>query len=467
MRLRTILPLLLLALVAAGCKETLTVEPVNEVPEERAITDAATARAAVAGAYDALQDDVDVAYYSGDFTIYGDLSSDDVEHSGTFDTYLFADQNQLRPDNATIEDIWSNIYEAISRVNIIIEKLPNVPGLDAAERDDLLGQVYFLRALNYHNLVKLWGDVPLVTQQPAGPSEAAQVSRAPVTDVYTQILSDLAQARALITNESDTRAASRGAVFALLSRVYLYQQNWDGVLSAADSAEDYGYTLATNFSDLFSAEGSDTPEDVFRLSFTVSEANYLGYYYLAKGVGGRYEVAPTCSLVRAFDADVTCTAGAPVAGWSPTDARAAWSIGVGGGEAYGKKFPTGIGDEDLHVIRFAEVILNRAEALARLGSLAEAVTEYNKTRIRAGLTPDVLGVTVANNQQAVLDAVWNERRLELAFEGFRWPDIVRTGRAIALLNLDEAQNPRTFQVLYPIPQPERDTSPNVVQNPGY
>jgi hypothetical protein len=466
MRLRIVLPALLLALVT-GCDETLTVEPINEVPQERAITDAATARAAVAGAYDALQDDEQVAYYSGDFLIYGDLSSDDVEHSGTFDTYLEADQNQLRPDNGTLEDIWANIYEGISRVNVIIQKLPDVPGLDAEERDDLLGQVYFLRALNYHNLVKLWGDVPLVTEPAASPAEAAQIARTPVAGVYTQILSDLDQAEALITNESDTRAATVGAVFALRSRVLLHQGDWAGVITAADAAESYGYTLATEFSDLFTAEGSDTPEDIFRVSYTVSEANYIGYYYLAKGVGGRYEVAPTCSLVRAFDADVACTAAGAITGWSPTDDRAAWSIGVGGGEAFGSKFPTGIGDEDLHAIRFAEVILNRAEAHARLGNLQAAVDDYNKTRERAGLTPHVLGVTVANDQQAVLDAVWNERRLELAFEGFRWPDLVRTSRAISLLNLNDAQNPRPNQVLYPIPQPELDTSPNIVQNPGY
>ena len=463
MRLRTILPAGLLALVPA-CKDTLTVEPINEVPTERAITDAATARAAVAGAYDALQDDVDIAYYSGDFVIYGDLSSDDVEHSGTFDTYLEADQNQLRPDNGTVEDIWAGIYEAISRDNIIIDKLPDVPGLDPAERDDLLGQMYFLRALNYHNLVKLWGDVPLIIHQPAGPAQAAEATRASVADVYTQILSDLDQASQLIVNEDDTRSASRGAVFALMSRVKLYQEDWAGVVAAADATEEFGYTLATDFADLFTAEGSDTPEDIFRISFTVSEAMYLGYYYLAKGVGGRYEVAPTCSLVKAFDADVACTASGAITGWSPTDARADWSIGVGGGEAYGKKFPTGIGDEDYHVIRFAEVILNRAEALAHLGQHGAAVDEVNKTRVRAGLAPLVLGVTVADNLDAVLAAVYDERRLELAFEGFRWPDIVRTGRAIALLNLDPE---RTHQVLYPIPLPELDTAPNMEQNPGY
>src|SRR5688500_12997378 len=154
MRIRRTLPALLAAL-ALACDDTLTVQPVNEVAADVAIIDAATARAAIAGVYDALQDDTFWVYYSGDFSVFSDLSGDDVRLSGTFDTYRSADRNTLSSANGTVEDIWAQLYVTINRTNVIIEKLPGVPGLDAGERDDLLGQAYLNRALTYHNLVKI------------------------------------------------------------------------------------------------------------------------------------------------------------------------------------------------------------------------------------------------------------------------------------------------------------------------
>jgi hypothetical protein len=129
------------------------------------------------------------------------------------------------------------------------------------------------------------------------------------------------------------------------------------------------------------------------------------------------------------------------------------------------KSPTTIGGEDIHVIRFAEVILIRAEAYARLngaGQLGLAVAEYNKIRVRAKLAPHVLGIDVTT-QTDVLNAIDKERRLELALEGDRWPDLNRTGRAAAVMGLTPGQ---TFQLLYPIPQRERVVAPALTQNPG-
>lgn len=463
MRIRRTLPALLMAF-ALACDNTLTVEPVNEVAADVAIIDAATARAAIAGAYDALQDDNNWTYYSGDFNVFSDLSSEDVRHSGTFDTYRQADRNALSAANGTIEDIWSQLYVTINRVNVIIEKLPNVPGLDAAERDDLLGQAYFIRALSYHNLVKLWGGVPLRLTTPASLGEAASIARASEAETYAQILDDLDQAIALIQTDDDPGVATIGAAWALRSRVLLFMEDWDDVVAAADEVESFGYDLAPEFDDLFAVEGG-TVEDIFKLTYEPAEPHGLGWYYRAKGgFGGRYELAPTCALANAFDASVNCANTNFMAGWTPGDARADFSIKVTGSlEPFANKYITGDGDDDLHVIRFAEVLLNRAEAYARLGQLGPAVDDLNRTRVRAGLPALVLGTTVANNMQAVLDAIWQERRLELAFEGFRWPDLVRTGRAISVLGLEDEPH----QVLYPIPQEELDVAPNITQNPGY
>ncbi len=454
---------LALMLLAVGCDNILTVEPISDTPEDRAIVDPTGARAALAGAYDALQSG---SYYGGDFLFFSDLPSEDVDWVGTFTDYAEADGNQLRTQNGSVENIWEALYAAIGSVNQLITRLATpVTGLDDDERDDMLGQAYFLRALSYHNLVKLYGGVPLRLEPAASVNEASQIARSTEAEVYVQILSDLDQAEQLITNADDLRRANSGAVDALRSRVFLYQENWASVIAAADAVIANGYSLAPDFSDLFTPDGQDTPEDIFRVSFTPQEFTNAGFYYISRSFGGRREISPSFDLIDAFgfsadpnyDPDTLQTVKSGKLVFNPQDARAAWSISFDArNRRYGSKYPTTEGAEDQHVIRFAEVLLNKAEALAQLNRLPEALDILNQIRERADV-PDV----VATSQQAVLDAIYLERRLELAFEGFRWPDLVRTGQAISLLNIP------AFQTLFPIPQNEVDVAPNIAQNPGY
>ncbi|MEO8294421.1 MAG: RagB/SusD family nutrient uptake outer membrane protein [Gemmatimonadota bacterium] len=432
-----------LALALGGCNSLLDTTPKDQLPEDRAITSAGGARAALAGAYNALQSG---SYYGGDFYLFGDLSSDNAVDVGTFNSYADAAGNQLTADNTTIGDIWASIYSAIHRANVLIAKVPGVPDLDPVERDQILGEAYFLRALHYHNLVKTFGGVPLRLQPAATVEEASQIARATTAEVYVQILSDLQQSETLITNTSPATQATIGAVKALEARVYLYQSDWANAKAAADAVIGMGYTLAANYSDLFDPEGQDTPEDIFKVTFTAQQYQYM-YYWISCSVGGGCELAPTQSLIDAYD---------------PADERLAWSIsGDTEPDAWGTKYPTTAGAEDIHAIRFAEVLLIKAEAEAQLNNLQVAVDNYNLLRVRAGVLQDVLGVDVTT-QQDVLDAIDHERRLELAFEGDRWFDLVRTGRVATVLPGVPA-----FQYLYPIPQSELDVAPNLAQNPGY
>ena len=430
------------ALAAAGCDKTLTTDPVDRIPAEQSIVDAATARAALGGAYDALQT---LSYYGRTLYVLGDLSADNAEHVGTFQYLGQVDRNQLQADNTSVTNTWIAIYDALARVNLVLQKVPNVTGLTDPQKNQILGEAHFLRALHFHNLVKFWGDIPMPLEPLDDPADASAMTRTPRAQVYTQILADLTQAEQQMTTAKQARQASLGAVRALRSRVMLYQENWQGALDAANAVQAMSYALAPQFSALFSAEGTDTPEDIFRVSFTATEYNEIGYYYL---FDGRWEVSPTADLFAAYAA---------------TDARRPLTVARDGSDYEGTKYPTTIGAEDVHVIRFAEVLLNKAEALARLNRLAEAVTEYNKVRVRAGLAPHVLGTNVTS-QADVLAAIWNERRLELAIEGDRWPDLVRTGRAMTVLGLPAN---RSFQLLYPIPSRELIVSSGLTQNPGY
>jgi len=435
---------LVAALVLAGCHDFLNLDPPTELPNDRAITTVSGARAALAGAYAAMQSG---SYYGGDYLNYNDLYSDNALHTGTFTDYADAGANNLRADNEAIRGIWDAIYDAIKRDNLLIQKVPGVPNLDPVERDQILGEAYCLRALHYHNLVRVFGGVPLRLIPVTDPSEAGSITRSTVTEVYARIVSDLQQAEALMTSAGGGDQCSADGARALLARVYLYQQDYANALAKADEVVAAGYTLTPVYSDLFGAEGIATSEDIFKLTFTAVQFTLIGYYWNSFDVGGRHELAPEPNLVAAYD---------------PTDLRFAWNITItpAGDDTSGTKWPTPIGAEDFHVVRFAEVLLIKAEALAQQGGLDSAVATYNLIRQRAGLGDHVLGVDVTTQQQ-VLDAIDLERRLEFAEEGERFPDLVRTGRAIAVLGI------QPFQLLFPIPAAEIDVAPQIIQNPGY
>jgi len=458
-----------LLVFTASCDKELTLEPTNKVEESQAIVDAASARAALNGAYDALQDG---DYYGGGYLFYNDLVSDDVQWVGTFSDFAAADGNRMLADNEQLLQNWEAVYAAIGVANQLIARVPNVPNMDQAEKDDIIGQALFIRALGFHDLVKVWGDVPMPLAPPTSISQAAEITRTPKAQVYAQILADLAQAETMISNDSDTRKATVAAVRALRARVYLYQKNWQGVIDEANALEP-DFSLAAKYSDLFTPEGQDTPEDIFRVSFTAVEFNLIGFYYISRSFGGRREIAPTVTLRDEYgvSADPGYQADTVTRGlaFNPADPRAAWNIAYDTrNRIYGGKYPTTVGAEDVHVLRFGEVILNKAEALAQRnlgGDLVLAINEVNRIRARAGVPLlSAAGLT----QAEVLALIYRERRLELAEEGFRWPDLVRTDQALAVMNPDPA-NPdvEAFELLFPIPQADLDVSPNMQQNPGY
>lgn len=442
MRIRLAFAFALMGSLAA-CDSILDQSPVDQLPEDRAITNAEGARSALAGAYNALQD---LSYFGGDFLFFGDLVADNAVSTGTSTSFARADANQLRADNATVKDIWDAIYDAINRDNNILEKVPALTDLEDAEKNQILGEARFLRALHYHNLVKLYSDVPLRLETVKSVDQAAEIARSPAADVYAQIRADLAAAEELVTATEPATRVTAGAVDALQARVALYEGDYGTAATEADEVLGQGYTLAGDYADLFDEEGQDTPEDILKVIFTAQQFTNMGFYYISADLGGDGEVAPSQSLIDAYD---------------PADARLAWSIsGTEEGSASAVKFPTTFGAEDFHVIRLAEVLLIKAEALARQNDLVGAVDAYNLVRARAGLPMHTLGADVTT-QDEVLAAIDRERRLELAFEGDRWPDLVRTGQAAEVMGIPE------FQTLYPIPQTEIDVAPGITQNPGY
>lgn len=452
MRIRSIVFPLLLA-GATSCGDILQTEPVTSVPQDLLIVDAASATASLNGAYDALQSG---SYYGLSQLLLGDLPSDNTVWTGTFQYLDDVQRNLIQTDNAEVTALWTAIYRQIDRDNLVIDRVPKVASIPAATRDDVMGQAYFLRALSFHNLVKLWGGVPLPIKPVVVAADAQAYTRASQAETYTRILKDLDSAAVLIKNTTNTRLATPIAVNALRARVLFYRASsagnaaaaadYQAALDAANLVLAGRDTLVVPYATLFASAGTVTSEDIFRVSFTSTETNGISNYYLSAGRG---EVAPSASINAAY----------------PTgDLRRAWSIATTTSTARpfnGTKYAARPGTEHVHVIRLAEVVLIKAEALARLNRLPEAVAQYNKTRVRAGLTPHTLGNQVTT-QPDVLAAIELERRLELAFEGDRWPDLIRLGRARTVKNIATAG-----RELFPIPERDRRTSPGLMQNPGY
>lgn len=453
MRLRQLVTLAALAATAA-CDGVLSTEPFDRLPADGAITDQATAEAALNGVYASLQSG---SMYGLDVHMVGDLAGDNGRWVGTYQFLGDIVSNRLTADNPEVTAMWAGHYSLINRANVVLRDVPALDAVAAAQKDPILGQAHFLRALAYHNLVKYWGAVPTPTTPVQRPDDAAEYTRTPVLQVYDLILQDLDAAASMIpASATDTRRATRAAAQALRARVLFYRA---GVAGNTGAAADYqaafdaahaviaGRTLTVPYANLFTATGASTAEDIFRVPFTAAESNSLGNYWLW---AGRYEAEPTASLNAAYEAG---------------DQRKASTLGprtAGSTRLQGLKYPTVAGTSHPHVIRLAELVLIKAEVLARQGQLPAAVGQYNQVRTRAGLTPHVFGVDVTTEAE-VLAAITKERRLELALEGDRWPDLVRLGQAVAVKDIAD----RAYQVLFPIPLRDIKTSPKLEQNLGY
>ncbi|MCB0521249.1 MAG: RagB/SusD family nutrient uptake outer membrane protein [Lewinellaceae bacterium] len=429
-------------LILSACKEKLDIDPQQAINSDELITDIASAKIAMNGLYSRLQD-----FYGSTSLIIVDLASDISDHIGPFPRWRDVDQNNTLPDGATA-DMWAEMYRTIYSANLIIQLLSEAddPSLEA-DKDRMIGEARFIRALNYFYLANLFGEVPLITK-PLDKLEEVNVPKVPASEVFAAILQDLQAAESSVPASSDRKRVSKAAVNALLSKVYLTLQNWEMASAKATLAiEDAAgaYKLETNYADLFNLNISS--EAILQLPFSATDQNVLAYHYWEKP-GGRHEVAPSQEYVDSF---------------SPDDLRAGASFGEandGTGSFFTKKYKDfGTGSDHPYVLRLVDVILVKAEAEAELGKYDLASTLINQVRTRAGL-PDVM-LDASNYKDLILE----ERKLELAFEGGnRWLDMLRTGLAEQFV---VAKGREACKALFPIPRSEIDANSAIVQNPCY
>lgn len=444
-------------LLSSGC-DVLNVEPTDTIPASSAFKDKAGIERGILGSYSSLQS---LSYYGRAFYISSDLAADNLTHpvDATNTDYGEIDNNAILPENGAVEGLWAAMYDGINVANNVIAKVPGMSDMTPAEKNEAMGELYFLRALNHFNLVNFFGAVPVKTGPTVGVGKL-DAGRDSVSDVFNQIIEDLTFAEKNLSPSASLKVrASKYAATALLARVYLYKGEYDSAwIKADDVIANGGYTLLNNFSDIFSGDGSK--ETIFEIDFSDVSRNRIAEYNLPKVLNGRREVAPSASILTAFepmDKRFKTTIIDTIWNITPTD-----TTFITGNQYANKYNDLNKGADNVIVLRLAEMYLIRAEAEAHktTPNTTAVASDIDVIRNRAGLLP-----TTAIAVEDLLLAIEKERRVEFAFEGQRWFDLVRTGRATAVLpdvtNLNKT--------LFPIPLSETQTnnSPEMIQNPGY
>jgi tetratricopeptide (TPR) repeat protein len=434
---------LAISLGASSCKKYLDEKPNNLLPTEDAITDAGTARAAIIGAYDRVQ-----GYYASNYPTLGVMPADNVIFNGTLNEYLQLDQNAVPVDNVITVAAYQNIYKAVNSANSVISAVPavNDPLLTSDEKNKILGEAYFIRALAYFDLGRGWGGVQLQLTPTTDLSALKGVKRSTLDQTYDQVLADLTKAEQLLPEDASTRnRAQKSVARALRARLHLYRQQWsDAENYATQVIGNTKYALVKPYNTFFTAPFLST-ESVFELSYSTNDKNSYWNLWYPSSAGGQYTLKPSDALVAKLNN--------PNIGGTRKTLIAGTGTGV-----YGVLYNTTSSSIDpSYVIRIAELYLIRAEARAQQNNLTGAIADLNIIRNRAGVVP-----TTATTQAEVIQAIEDENSVEFPFEAHRWFDLVRTGRAGAVLGLTNKN-----YWLFPIPYSDILSDPDITQNPGY
>jgi hypothetical protein len=337
----------------------------------------------------------------------------------------------LRPEVSMISDAWNGYYNALYQVNALLQAAASLP--PSAARDNALGTAHFFRGYLYYNLVTRWGDVPLLKE-----NTTDKVKRDPAAEVWAFIESELHEAIGQLPSFSDYHYVSREAATALLARTMLAEGKMQAAASLAEQIIGSGTFQLDDFSKIF--RGADNSEEIFAFSNLTAESSIAIstlFYTYAHPVKGSYVYAPSPEVMSLYD---------------DGDNRKAISIDTYEGNNVINKYPSGqSGTDPIIVTRLAEMYLISAEAQGIKG-----LDRLNELRAARGLA----AVHPAGDAEYLQD-VYLERRRELLAEGFRWYDLVRTGRAKQELGITDAQ------LKLPLPAKELVVNKLLTQNNGY
>ncbi|MDF2474707.1 MAG: RagB/SusD family nutrient uptake outer membrane protein [Sphingobacterium sp.] len=428
----------------SSCSSFLDVEPRTSISGDQVINDETSAKAALNGVYAALRN-----YYSINYQSIAYLSGDNIEWTGSQSQIQEFINHKVNAENATLASAWNGIYKSIDRANNVIRDLTNYDKQNMSDvvKQNILGQAYAIRALNYFDLVRVWGGVPIVTVPTAKIGENMGIARSSSDQVYARVLEDLNTAEGLLSNTTDRTAFTKKTVLALKARYYLYRQDWQQAIQYANRLlSDQDYELLNPYYSFFKNDLTETKESIFELFYSANEPNPHRAQWQPQTNGGTRQWAPNAVLVKLL---TTAETGGARSELIAKDNQGRW---------YGNLYYRDPAKDPTYIIRIAEILLIRAEASTQLGNFTQAVTDLNRIRTRAALAVR----PSSSDKEQILQWIADERRLEFAFEAHRWFDLVRTDRAKQVLGIQE-----DFRLLLPIPYSQLLADPVLKQNPGY
>lgn len=483
----------LIIILFSGCTDFLTEELQGTYSNATFYKTEAHALLAITGVYNAT------SFVSTDnnLWVFGDVASDDATKGGLAgdqSDIQFIDEFTYSQNNGALEKIWKRYYEGISRANYLLYYSSSIE-MDAARKERILAEAKFLRAYFYFNLVNIFGEIPLKLNPPINPDEINK-PKSSVEIVYTQIEKDLQDAIVVLPpsySGADVGRVTKGAALGLLAKTFLYQQKWNDALTAITSIEALGiYQLEMLYADNFSNAKQNNSESLFEIQHLSGQVPKLGshldQYFSPPKDNGYYFNVPLQNFVSEFEQTVS----------DAPDPRLDYTVGrvdhkwVNGEDFDPTWSPTGylqrkhvqplleepiIGDASLNYVymRYADILLMKAESLNEINSTAGALVPLNEIRKRAresylndenlvgfgtvpeGLLPDVQ----STNQQTVRDAIRHERRVELGFEFHRYFDLMRYGSVAAEAALSGTGFTYAAHRYFLIPQSELDTNPSI------
>ncbi|HAZ03300.1 MAG TPA: RagB/SusD family nutrient uptake outer membrane protein [Marinilabiliales bacterium] len=504
----------LLAFTALSCNESfIELTPEDSYSAASFFQTEPQFRQAVTAAYVPLRDLLNNDYFTSE------MRSDNTHYQpypanrGT--AYLYreniADFTDT-PVNSYTNAVYFHCYSCISKTNIVIERLKNAEIPEAAKAD-IDGQAKFLRAWNYFKLVRLFGDVPLFLTE-VTKADDAFLPRTATDLIYDRIIADAKDAIAELAAPAkfpQSGQATKGSATMLLAEVYATQKKWAEAETLLSTLSGMGYGLNANYADAFSTTNKNSKESLFEVQYLQGTAagtapsNFI-YQFLPRtttttlitgtttnnsGTGGWN--TPTQDLISAYEANdkrldasigiaegaynasnlLVISANKSIVNYTP----AAGKVGV----PYPKKYlhtphaAANNSNDNWPIYRYADALLLLAEAQNEQGKSAIALTSLNLVRVRAGLT-----ASTETNQSLLRNIIAHERRVELAFENHRWHDLVRTEKAVEVMNAygvklkqlysyltPDSYNVTSDRLLFPIPQSERELNPALTQNNGY
>ncbi|GLB52818.1 membrane protein [Neptunitalea chrysea] len=461
---KNIVFLFALLFIVSGCNEDfLDVDKMDEY--EVADSETVTPEQMVNGVYGYLTDWTYAFSYLGVTEIISDNADKGSSSTDTGADKDVLDELTFTTSAGSILAVWQTWYKTIGRATIAINYTENYGLTDDSYKERLIGEAKFLRALHYFWLVRSFGAIPL--------QHIDYTERQPVAEVYAFIEQDLQDAIDALPVKSGYDAdnlgrATKGAAQALLSKVYLYEENYQAAYDMANSVISSGeYSLESDYATLWRESTENGVESIFEVQARGEVvAHGVQQYSQTQGVRGQFGWGfnvPSQNLLDAFnDAgdDIRRDATIIFAGelmWDGTQIISNPENPMYNEKAYSSaNGGSGDTDKNIRMIRYAEVLLIKAEAAVQLG--LDAATPLNQVRSRVGLSD----ITSPDLQD-----VWNERRLELAFEHDRWFDLIRTGQAPSAMAADGKTFVTGKHELFPIPNNQLTQTPEMEQNPGW